>query len=131
MGSLAPSTATLASGSYRMNRSGITETNFEVLAPDGKPLATATRRATGIVARETTIRVAGETLTLAGGKRSFSVSTASKRSVGTISLTRDGWTVRRVHAYLAFNGDEISAPVQVFMFWLCIYPELSKAGAGN
>lgn len=124
-------TAYLDSGRYQMNRSGVLETNFELLAPDGKSLATATRRATGIVARETTIRFAGEPLTLTGGKRSFSVTTASKRNVGNISLTRDGWTVRRIRAYLAFNEDELSAAVQVFLFWLCIYQELSSGGAGN
>ena len=123
--------AVLASGTYRMSRSGLLETKFELLGPDGRTLATGSRHATGILARETVVRVAGENLTLAGGKQRYSVSTASKRTVGTINVDRQGWTLRRIHAYLSLDENELNEGVQVFLFWLCIYPDLSNAGAGS
>jgi hypothetical protein len=63
---------------------------------------------------------------MAAGSRSFAFYNADNRSIGSVQIVREGWTVRQSNGYLNFADDEITEPVQVFLFWLCIYRDIDS-----
>ncbi len=113
---------------YRMEREkrGLVATEFRLMSSSGTRLANAVRRVRGIVARETTVQVGATALTMAAGNRNFTFYNADNRSIGSVQIVREGWTVRQSNGYLNFADDEITEPVQVFLFWLCIYRDIDS-----
>src|SRR5262249_25100781 len=89
---------TIGASRYRMKRrqSGLRETTFTLMAASGQPLASGARRVRGLLTRETTLEVRGQTFVLSGPSRDrLSLLDASGRSLGPLEIARMGWAVRQ------------------------------------
>jgi hypothetical protein len=110
-------------------RRRLPETEFGLTSSGGARLAQAVRRVRGIAARETTLRIGTAAMTLAGGNSSFTLYDTAMRAVGSIQIVRGGWTVRQSNAHLNVVDGDITNAIQVFLLWLCIYPEIDSGGS--
>src|SRR5215475_14234519 len=113
---------------YRMKRrqSGLRETTFTLMAASGQPLASGTERVRGLMTRETTLEVRGQTFLLSGPKCSLRLLGADRRAVGALEIESVGWTVRQSLGRLRFDK-AFGEPEQVFLFWLALYRDLVRA----
>ena len=119
---------TIGETNYRMKRrqSGLRETTFTLMAASGQPLASGAQRVRGLMTRETTLEVRGQTFVLSGPKGSLTLVGADRRAVGALEIERVGWTVRQSLGRLRFD-QAFGEPEQVFLLWLALYRDLVRA----
>ncbi len=112
-------------------RTGLLRTQFTLMAASGAGLASAVQRVRGLMARETTVHIAGKAFALSGSDRQFTLLDVDMRIVGSIRIERGKWHVRQLQGRLYFDADAVSEAVQVFLFWLCINRDLSRSGGSD
>ena len=112
--------------SMKRRRSGLRDTTFTLSAASGQPLASGAQRMRGLMTRETTLEVRGQTFVLCGPKRSLRLVGGDRRCVGSLEIESMGWTVRQSLGRLRFE-QAFGEPEQVFLFWLALYRDLVRS----
>jgi hypothetical protein len=121
----------IGSDKYRMQRrSGLRGTEFWLTTAHDEAVARAVQRTRGISTRDTVVTIAGDVFNLSGGRVHFVLRDSDATPAGAIHIERDTWTVRQCRADLDFGATAFSEAVQVFVFWLCIYPDLGAKDPG-